>query len=104
MIPVIFSNMAEEDLEQIADYIAQDNPKRALSFVQELRKHCLNLGAFPNSHPLFPELGENVRIVPYQNYVALYRVFNDVVVIERIIHGARDIFNLITYQRINHAK
>jgi toxin ParE1/3/4 len=32
-----FSNEAESDLEQIADYIAADDPRRALSFVRELR-------------------------------------------------------------------
>ena len=32
-----FTPMAEQDLEAIADYIAADNPGRALSFVRELR-------------------------------------------------------------------
>ena len=35
---------AENDLEQIGDYIAEDNPKRALSFVLALRDKCLGLG------------------------------------------------------------
>lgn len=29
--------LAEQDLEAIGDYIARDNPRRALSFVHELR-------------------------------------------------------------------
>jgi toxin ParE1/3/4 len=95
MIPVIFSRKAEDDLEAIADYIAQDNPTRALSFLQELRKQCANLGLFPNAHPRFPELGERSRVMPYKNYVVLYRVLDDTVSIERIIQGARDILNLL---------
>jgi len=43
---------AENDLEQIGDYIAQDNPKRALSFVVELRDKCLSLADTPNGFPL----------------------------------------------------
>ena len=35
---------AEYDLETISDYIARDNPARALSFLQELRSKCLGLG------------------------------------------------------------
>lgn len=38
---------AESDLEQIGDYMAQDNPKRALSFVLELRDKCLSLAETP---------------------------------------------------------
>lgn len=38
---------AESDLEQIGDYIAQDNPKRALSFVLALRDKCLGLADAP---------------------------------------------------------
>lgn len=35
-----FTPLAEQDLEVIADYIAVDNPARALSFVRELRAQC----------------------------------------------------------------
>lgn len=35
-----FTPLAEQDLEAIADYIAADNPTRALSFVRELRAQC----------------------------------------------------------------
>jgi toxin ParE1/3/4 len=93
--PVFFSRKAEDDLEAIADYIAQDNSVRAVSFVQELRKQCLAIGQFPNAHTRFTELGQDARIMPYKNYVVLYRVLDDAVSIERIIQGARDILNLI---------
>ena len=32
--------LAEQDLEEIGDYIAQDNPKRAVSFIMELHEQC----------------------------------------------------------------
>lgn len=95
MIPVVFSRKAEDDLEAIADYIAQDNPARTLSFLPELRKQWVNLGHFPNDHPRFLELGERSRVIPYKNYVVLYQILDDTVAIERIIQGARDILNLI---------
>ena len=33
---VLFTPLAETDLEDIGDYVAQDNPARALSFIQEI--------------------------------------------------------------------
>ena len=34
---VLFTPLADTDLEEIGDYIAQDNPARALTFIQEPR-------------------------------------------------------------------
>lgn len=45
---------AEADLEGIGDFIARDNPRRALSFVQELRTACLGLSELAYAFPLVP--------------------------------------------------
>ena len=44
---VLFTPLAETDLEDIGDYIAQDNPARALSFIQEIRAQCQKIGKSP---------------------------------------------------------
>jgi plasmid stabilization system protein ParE len=44
---VHFTDEAEADLEDIADYIAIDNPKRAVSFAEELRERAILLGNSP---------------------------------------------------------
>lgn len=44
---VHLSAEAEHDLETIGDYIARDNPARALSFLHELRAKCLGLAEMP---------------------------------------------------------
>jgi len=36
MKPLGFSPKAADDLDAIADYIAEDNPRRAQSFIEEL--------------------------------------------------------------------
>jgi toxin ParE1/3/4 len=95
MNPVIFSVLAENDLEQIGDYIARDSPHRALSFIRQLRVQCQKLQQFPKSHRRFPELGPTAHIMPYGKYVVLYRVMEEYVSIERILHGSRDILPLI---------
>ena len=55
---VRFSAEAEADLEHIADHIAQDNPRRALTFVQELRAACLGLAEFPERFTLVARYAE----------------------------------------------
>ena len=62
-MPCSFSPLAEIDLEEIADYIARDNPRRALSFVRELRERCEKIAAFPEAARLRPELAEGIRLV-----------------------------------------
>jgi len=93
--PVVFSRKAEQDLEDIADYIAADNPRRAVSFVRELRERCFALGTLPASARPFPGLAPDAHILPYGNYVILYRNLLRNVSIERIVHGARDILTLL---------
>lgn len=86
-----FRPAAEEDLESIADYIAEDNPSRAVTFVQELRKKCRLLAEMPKSAPARPELGSNIRSRPTGNYVIYYRPVSDGIEIIRILHGRRDV-------------
>jgi hypothetical protein len=40
---VELSSFIESDLDTIADYIAQDNPTRAVSFIQEIRAKSMQL-------------------------------------------------------------
>ncbi len=56
-----FTLLAEQDLESIADYIATDHPRRAISFVQALRQHCQRILLNPPGYRLRPELGEGIR-------------------------------------------
>lgn len=89
-----FSPLANTDLEEIADYIALDNPQRALSFVCELRERCEKLMKFPNSCPLRPELGEGIRLLAYGRYVICYSVSDTEVRIERIVPASRNLPSL----------
>ena len=51
---VELTDEAEHDLEAIGDYIARDNPGRAISFLQELGEKCLALADMPTRVPLVP--------------------------------------------------
>jgi toxin ParE1/3/4 len=51
---VVITSAAEADLESIGDWIAEDNPTRALTFVQELRRRCESLIDAPRAYSLVP--------------------------------------------------
>lgn len=77
---------------EIALYIAQDNPARALTFIDALEDRCLGLGRAPGVGTARPELGEGICMLPHGRYVIFYRQVHGAVRIERVMHGARDIF------------
>lgn len=60
------SPLAEQDLEAIGDYIAQDNPVWAVSFMEELLyQQCLLIAESPVLYRERPELGQSVRSCAY---------------------------------------
>ena len=88
---VLFTEPAEEDLESIGDWIAQDHPERAVSFVRELRQSCADIGRWPLAHPAFAHRrSDGIRRKIHGNYLIFYRVLQDVVEILHLLHGARD--------------
>ena len=52
---LVLSPAARQDLLDIGDYIADDNPVRALSFVDELEEACKGLLEAPLRFPLIEE-------------------------------------------------
>lgn len=87
---LFFSPLAEQDLEDIADYIAADNPARALSFVQELREQCRRISTNPRGYRERPEFGEGIRTCAHGRYAIFFTLDADGVTVVRVLHGARD--------------
>ncbi|MDD4999654.1 type II toxin-antitoxin system RelE/ParE family toxin [Rhodoferax sp.] len=86
-----FQPQAERDLEGIGDYIAQDNPRRAITFLQELRAQCRKILVAPQAYRPRPELGEGIRSCAYGNYVIFFTEDGRLLRIIRVLHGAMDI-------------
>lgn len=85
--------MAQADLDDIIDYIAQDNPTRAGTFGQELRDKTLLLARHPKmGRTGRPGLPAFVReLVAHRNYIVFYRVDDDTGTVEilRVKHAAQ---------------
>jgi toxin ParE1/3/4 len=95
-VRVVFSRNAEDDLEEIADWIARDNPDRARSFVLELIKACRAIGRRPRSYPLVDRSRDpSLRRLVYGNYLVFYDVGPVAVEILHVLHGARDYESLV---------
>lgn len=92
---VSFAPAAKRDLKEIADYIASDNLTAALRFVEELRQRCRLIGEMPRSGPPRPDLWPGLRALPCRAYIIFYTTDGKDDRIERILHGARDIPNVL---------
>lgn len=93
---VLLTPRAEQDLEEIGDYIATDNPIRAHTFVQEIRTHFSRIAESPTAYPRRQELGDNVRTCLHGRYVVFFRfdANQHVIVILRVLHSARELTSL----------
>ena len=96
MKPVLFSPRAVVDLREIGDWIAKDNPRRALGFIAELREHASKIGHAPLSFPSREDLAPDLRMAVHRPYLIFFRVDADVIRVERVLHGARDLRELFS--------
>lgn len=83
---------AEADLEAIGDYIARDNPARAVSFVRELYGSCMGLAEMAEAYQVMPRYERHgIRRRVHGRYLIFYRIDNDRVTILHILGSAMDV-------------
>jgi toxin ParE1/3/4 len=92
-VKLIFTAEAAADLERIGSWIAQDNPARAITFVQELRQTCAALVPFPSAYPIVED-APHIRHRVHGAYRIYYTTGDDEVIVLSIRHGARQSPNL----------
>ena len=79
------------DLEEIADYVAAENPKAASRLLAAIERRVEQLASQPWSGVARDDVAPGIRHLVAGRYLALYRVTDDDVVILRILHGRRRI-------------
>jgi plasmid stabilization system protein ParE len=96
-LPVFFTALAEEDLDQIEEYLSAHDLAAAARVRAAIVLQSLQLGNAPEKGAALkgphskPEIG--VRLWPvsrYRNYLVLYRIEPEQIRVLRILHAARD--------------
>jgi plasmid stabilization system protein ParE len=90
-----FSPFVEDDLDAIAGYIALENPRRAVTFLQEIRAKLIKVARNPLIYRPRAEIGEEARLAIVGPYVVLFRVLEKAVRIERVVYGGRNLPELL---------
>jgi toxin ParE1/3/4 len=86
---------AEQDLDQIEEYIGNDDATAAVKFVARLTDRFGQLAEHPGIGRERIEYGPGIRSVAEGDYVIIYRVKNSTLEILRVLHGRRDIKAII---------
>ncbi|KAB2854764.1 MAG: type II toxin-antitoxin system RelE/ParE family toxin [Sphingopyxis terrae] len=92
MSRVVYQPAAQQDFYDIVEFIAQDNPDRAVSFVQEIRSACERRAELPHAGRRCDDIAPGLLRFPHKSYIIYYRMLSDGdgIRIMHIIHGARD--------------
>jgi toxin ParE1/3/4 len=90
---IVWSDVAEADLDELYDYIARDVPYYAEQFVSRLIEAVGVLQDHPKLGRQVPEAEEreDVRELIFQSYRIIYLVETNQVSILTVIHGSRDL-------------
>ncbi len=85
---LVWSPLALERVNEIADYIAEDNAKAARMFLIDIFGAVDRLGNFPQSGRVVPEVKRpNIREIIFGNYRVIYRVERKRVSVLAVRHG-----------------
>jgi toxin ParE1/3/4 len=88
------ARQADSDLDEIADFIADHNPTAALQQIERLYDKFRLLAAQPLLGESCEQLCRGLRRFVAGGYVIYYMPRGDVIEIERVLHGARDVTGL----------
>ena len=88
---LLFTASAEANLETIGDWIARDNPMRAVSFIRELRLACHRILDAPDGYELVPRFAaQGVRRKVHGNYLIFYVADQTAVTVIHVLHVVGD--------------
>ena len=94
MPSIIRSDQSEQDVYEIAHFIARDNPDAAFRLVDRFDETLNMLAENPLTGRAREELAPVVRSFPVGNYVLFYRPSQNGIELIRVLHGARDLRRL----------
>lgn len=102
---VIWSNVAENDLKKIIEYIADDSPSEALKIFKGIKQKAASLYMFPERCRIVPELRDQ-EILQYRELIIspwriLYRISENNVYVLSVLDSHRNIEDILLKRLTN---
>jgi plasmid stabilization system protein ParE len=96
---VTWSNIAENDLLNIIEYIADDSPSNALKIYKNLKQKASSLYTFPDRGRIVPELRDH-GILQYRELIMppwriLYRISEKYVYVLSVLDSRQNIEDIL---------
>jgi len=104
---VVWSNIAENDLKNIVEYIADDSPPSALKILKRIKQKASSLYTYPERGRIVPELRDQ-GILQYREIVIspwriLYRISEKSVLVSSVLDSCRNIEDILL-KRLTNSK
>ncbi len=92
MAEIIWTEMAIDDLNNIAEYISKDSQYYAKDFIQRIINKIETITLFPKMGRKVPEQNdEDIREILYHNYRLIYKIDIEKIYIVIVSHGSFDL-------------
>ncbi len=93
----LLTDEAKNDLAEIWAVIADARDERTANRVhQKILASCRSKAQFPETGRLREEISPGLRSVAVRPYAAFFRPFEDTIVVLRILHGRRDLEQIMS--------
>ena len=104
---IVWSDVAENDLRNIVEYIAEDSPHNASKLFNRIKQKASSLYTFPERGRIVPELRDQ-GILQYRELVVspwriLYRISEKRVLVLSVLDSRQNIEDILL-QRLTNSK
>jgi len=104
---VIWANVADNDLTNIIEYIAEDSPQNALTILKKIRQKASHLSTLPERGRIVPEL-QDQGIIQYRELIIspwrlIYRISGGKVYVLSVIDSRQNVEDILL-KRFIHKK
>jgi len=86
----VINALASQDLNEIADYFAENSIEAGERFFNAFNRKCQQLVAFPNSGKSYAEIRPELRGISLEGFIIFYRILDNGIEILRVVSGRRD--------------
>ncbi|MGG6263664.1 type II toxin-antitoxin system RelE/ParE family toxin [Leptolyngbya sp. AN03gr2] len=95
MAIVVKRPLAEQDLLEIWNYIAEDSPDRADEFLDQVEAKLEALARYPGMGRKREEIMPELQSFPVGNDVIFYRAIDGGIEVIRVLRGSRDVESIL---------